>query len=84
MIYFKIVLHHIILSHGYDLVNNLIGQGGKKGVWSKTDRFDSFLSHIWAQREILSILKGNRGVRGCDPPSIICTSNNKRSYTFDI
>ena len=35
------------------------------------------------QREILSIFRGNKGVRGCDPPYIICTSNNKRSYTFD-
>ena len=36
------------------------------------------------QREILSIFRGNKGVRGCDPPYIICTSNNKRSYTFEL
>ena len=36
------------------------------------------------QREILIIFRGNKGVRGCDPPYIICTSNNKRSYTFEV
>lgn len=44
-------------------IRRIIRSVWNQNVWSKTNRFSSFQWHIWAQREILSILRGNSGVR---------------------